>query len=64
MKFQKIGNSNIKASKVSLGLMRIAEKTHKEAVNIIKTALDSGINFLIMLIFMVGASQKLFLPRL
>lgn len=45
MKYQNIGNSTIKASRVSLGLMRIADKTNKEAKEIIKTAIDSGINF-------------------
>lgn len=45
MKYQNIGNSDIKASKVALGLMRIADKTHEEAKLIIKAALDSGINF-------------------
>lgn len=45
MKYQLIGNSNIKASKVSLGLMRIKDKTHEEAVLILRTALESGINF-------------------
>ncbi|HKL95176.1 MAG TPA: aldo/keto reductase [Haploplasma sp.] len=45
MKYQYIGNSSIKASKVSLGLMRIADKTNEEAKEIIKAALDSGINF-------------------
>ncbi|VEU80528.1 aldo/keto reductase [Haploplasma axanthum] len=45
MKYQHIGASDIYASRVALGLMRIADKTHEEAVEIIKTAYDAGINF-------------------
>lgn len=45
MEYQKIGKSNINASRVILGLMRLYEKSHEEAVEIIKTAIDSGINF-------------------
>jgi len=45
MKYEFLGKSNIKASRVALGLMRIADKTDEEAVEIVKTALDNGINF-------------------
>lgn len=45
MNYFKLGNSNINASSVSLGLMRISDKSQDEAVKIIKTALDNGINF-------------------
>ena len=45
MIYHNLGKSNIKASRVSLGLMRIANKTEEEAVEIIDTALKSGINF-------------------
>lgn len=42
---QTIGLSEIQGSRVALGLMRLAGKTHEEAKLIIKTALDHGINF-------------------
>lgn len=45
MEYQKLGKSNMVVSKVSLGLMRIANKSQKEAVEIIKTAFECGINF-------------------
>jgi len=45
MKYQLIGKSDIFASRVSLGLMRIANKSLDEAVEIIKKALSLGINF-------------------
>lgn len=45
MTYEKLGKSDILASRVSLGLMRIADKSPKEAVKIVKTALDAGINF-------------------
>lgn len=45
MKYEYLGKSNIKASRLSLGLMRIAEKTDDEALEIIKTAFEVGINF-------------------
>lgn len=45
MQYHNLGKTNIKASRVALGLMRISEKTDEEAALIVKTALDSGINF-------------------
>ncbi|NLC64193.1 MAG: aldo/keto reductase family oxidoreductase, partial [Erysipelothrix sp.] len=45
MKRQKIGTSNIEASRIALGCMRMADKTVEEAKVIIQTALDGGINF-------------------
>ncbi|MFV0480179.1 MAG: aldo/keto reductase family oxidoreductase [Anaerorhabdus sp.] len=45
MKYQKLGNTDLKVSRVALGMMRIAGKSQQEAVEVIKTALDSGINF-------------------
>lgn len=45
MKYNNVGNSSIKASNVSLGLMRIASKSHAEAVEILKAAFEAGINF-------------------
>ncbi len=45
MKKQKIGTSNIEASRIALGCMRMADKTVEEAKVIIQTALEGGINF-------------------
>ena len=45
MKYEFIGKSNMKASRLSLGLMRIADKSDSEALEIVKTAFDLGINF-------------------
>ncbi|WP_026391688.1 aldo/keto reductase [Haploplasma modicum] len=45
MKYEYIGKSNIKASRLSLGLMRLATKTIDEAKEILKTAFSVGINF-------------------
>lgn len=40
-----IGNGEIKASEISLGCMRMANLTVKEAAGVIDSALESGINF-------------------
>ncbi len=45
MKTIQIGNTNLTASAVALGVMRIADKTSDEAKKIVETALVSGINF-------------------
>lgn len=45
MKYQKIGTSNINASRVALGLMRLTNKSHEEAIEILSSAFDNGINF-------------------
>ncbi|MDY0277751.1 MAG: aldo/keto reductase, partial [Acholeplasma sp.] len=45
MKYQKLGKTDLDVSRVALGLMRIADKSHEDAKKIIKTALESGINF-------------------
>lgn len=45
MKYHLLGNTNIKASRLALGLMRISDKSDSEAIEIIKTALELGINF-------------------
>lgn len=46
MKQLQIGKSAIKdASSVSLGVMRISEKSEKDAAEIIQTSLESGVNF-------------------
>lgn len=43
--------------------MRIADKSVEEVEELVKTALDCGINFLIMLTFMVEESQKSYLAK-
>lgn len=45
MKFAELGTSGVEASRVALGVMRIAEKSPQEAVSIVNAALDAGINF-------------------
>lgn len=45
MKYQRIGKSDIDASRVALGLMRLSDKSHEEAIEILKTAFDNNINF-------------------
>lgn len=45
MKYAQLGTSGVEASRVALGVMRISEKSPEEAVKIIITAMDCGINF-------------------
>jgi predicted oxidoreductase len=45
MKHIKIANSDLNASEISLGCMRISDMTNQEISNLIRTALDEGINF-------------------
>lgn len=45
MKKQKLGNSELMVSNIGLGCMRLSDKTHEEAVDILKTAIAQGINF-------------------
>jgi len=45
MKHIKIANSDLNASEISLGCMRISDLTNQEISNLIHTALDEGINF-------------------
>jgi Predicted oxidoreductase len=45
MKHIKIANSDLNASEISLGCMRISDLTNHEISNLIHTALDEGINF-------------------
>jgi predicted oxidoreductase len=45
MKYIKIANSDLNASEISLGCMRISDLTNQEISNLIRTALDEGINF-------------------
>ena len=45
MKYIKIANSDINASEISLGCMRISNMAKQEISTLIHTALDEGINF-------------------
>lgn len=45
MKYQYLGKSDLNVSRIALGLMRLNSKTVSEAKEIIKTALEVGINF-------------------
>lgn len=45
MKYLDLGGEKIKASEIALGCMRIANKSIKEAQELINTALEEGINF-------------------
>jgi predicted oxidoreductase len=45
MKYIKVPNTDMNASEISLGCMRIASLTNQEISTLINTALDEGINF-------------------
>ena len=45
MKNISLGNTEIKASQIALGCMRLASLNYKEADAVINTAMDNGINF-------------------
>ncbi len=59
----KIGN-RFEASAIALGCMRISNMSRKEIATLLQTALNCGVNFSIMPIFMAAVSQKLILPAL
>ncbi|MBW3082666.1 aldo/keto reductase [Bifidobacterium phasiani] len=45
MKYSELGRSGVSASRIALGVMRIADKTRDEAARIVETALNHGIDF-------------------
>ena len=45
MKYIKVPNTDMNASEISLGCMRISDMTNQEVSTLIHTALDEGINF-------------------
>ena len=45
MKYQEIGSSGVEASRIAMGVMRMAGKTRDEAREIAQAALDCGMNF-------------------
>jgi len=53
MKKIKFSKCDLVASEISLGCMRIAELNIQEIGKLVNSALDEGINFLIMQIYMV-----------
>lgn len=64
MEYLTLPQTDLKVSKIALGCMRIADKSIEEVEELVKTALESGINFfLIMQIFMVEENQKNYLVK-
>lgn len=63
MEYLTLQQTDLKVSKIALGCMRIADKSIEEVEELVKTALESGINFLIMQIFMVEENQKNYLVK-
>ncbi len=63
MEYFDLPHTDLKVSRVALGCMRIANKSVEEVEELVKTALDEGINFLTMLIFMVVENLKKFLDK-
>ena len=59
-----IAQGRIEASEIGLGCMRMADLEKNQAEKVIKTALEEGVNFLIMPIFMEKESRKRFLQKL
>ncbi|AEB07272.1 aldo/keto reductase [Coriobacterium glomerans PW2] len=45
MRYQQIGTSGIEASRVAMGVMRMADKTREEARSVVDAALEAGIDF-------------------
>ncbi len=45
MKYYDLPKTDLKVSEIALGCMRIADKSIEEVEDLVKTALDCGINF-------------------
>ncbi|MDF7664499.1 aldo/keto reductase [Bifidobacterium sp. ESL0763] len=45
MRYGELGTSGVKASRLALGVMRMALKSEAEAETVVRTALDGGVNF-------------------
>ncbi len=45
MNYQAIGLTSYNASRIAMGVMRIAGKSREEAAEIVQAAIDCGINF-------------------
>ena len=63
MEYLTLPQTDLKVSKIALGCMRIADKSIEEVEELVKTDIESGINFLIMQIFMVEENQKNYLVK-
>lgn len=65
MKTMNLGRTNLSVPVIGLGCMRITELgNHQNVRKLIDTAMEQGINFLIMRIFMPAERQSVFLERL
>ena len=61
MKYFQLPQTNLNVSRIALGCMRIADKSVDEVDELIKTALDAGINFFDHAdIYGGGKSEKVF----
>ena len=61
MRYVDIKGTDIKASRIALGCMRIGNKSVEEVEELVRTALDLGINFFDHAdIYGAGASEKVF----
>ena len=45
MKYIKVPNTNMEASEISLGCMRISDMANEEISTLVQTAIEAGINF-------------------
>lgn len=63
MKYTQIYNTELKASRIALGCMRLSSLNEKQADTLIGTALEQGINsFDHADIYGGGKSEEIFLP--
>lgn len=61
MKYYNLPKNDLKVSEIALGCMRIADKSVEEVEELVKTALDCGINFFDHAdIYGGGKSEELF----
>lgn len=63
MEYLTLPQTDLKVSKIALGCMRIADKSIEEVEELVKTALEQELIFLIMQIFMVEENQKNYLVK-
>lgn len=61
MKNVAIGNTNLEASAIALGIMRMVRLNVDDATNVLKTAVNAGVNFIDSAdIYGVGKSEEIF----
>lgn len=63
MKYYDLPKTDLKVSEIALGCMRIANKSVEEVEELVKTALDCGINFFDHADIYAVESQKSYLDR-